>query len=155
RPHPERANVPRATRVGEVEDRLVGREAEAVRLVRIGYHRRQLFGSWIQSVDGIAGRSPLPTTEAMRWRGKPDRTIGVNHYVIRRAEPCAHVLLRQRHNAPVRLRPRDTTIVLRRNEPSFEIERVPVRRAARRPEGLHSTARVPALHLVRPDIAED
>src|SRR5215207_8898491 len=82
--HIERLDVMRLAVVPDVERRLPGREAEAVRLVEAVGDLRQLAGARVVAIDGVASRrlrseALQPSVGGIR---EPDRSVALHDDVV-------------------------------------------------------------------------
>ena len=128
-PHAEAADVVEGlVRIGNVEELLVGREAEAVRAREVGRHDDRLLGAGVEPEDVVRRLLAPFRVDAIGGIGEPERPVGLDDRVVRGVQALARVGARERRDGCVLAGARDGAApVLARDEPSLEVDGVPVR----------------------------
>ena len=151
-----------AGRIGDVEDRLVGREGEAVGLGEIVGDDADLAALRIDPVDVAAGLLHLGLVALVVAHdpvvriGEPDRAVRLDHHVVGRIEPLALVGVGDDRDRAVGFGAGDAArAVLAGDQPPLAVARVAVGVVGVGAEDVDAAVPGPAHHAVVGDVAPD
>jgi hypothetical protein len=151
-----------AAGIGDIEDMLVGREAEAVRLGEVVDDHVELSRSRVEAIDVAAVLLRLGLVafivgkDAVGRVGEPDRAVGFDDDVVGRVQPPALVTVDDRRDRAVRLGPQNRAGPVRTgDQPALAVAGVAVDVVRRLAEDADAEVGHPAQQAVVRDVAPD
>ncbi|GJE46312.1 hypothetical protein AEGHOMDF_5515 [Methylobacterium soli] len=146
--------------LGDVEERFVGREAEAVRSREIVGHDREGAVARIEPVDRGGQLGFLLATLVIRLDAvgrirEPDRAVGLADEVVGRVQALAAIAVGQDCDASIELGPGDAAAPMRAgDQPPLPVAGMAVLEVRGRPEDAQTARLAPAHDAVVRQVAE-
>src|SRR5262249_2029788 len=158
----EDADVGGRAGIDDIDQPLVGREAQPGRPVEVGGHHGRLAAARVEPVDiarQLEGRLVpfIVHQNAIARIGEPDRPVGVDYDIVRRVKALAVESIHQHRDPPVVLSARHPPrAVLATDQPPLVIAGVAIAVVGRRAEDRHRAGLLaPAQDAVVRDIREE